>query len=327
MKQQSFAASESSQTGIRPSRRAGAWLLAASMMLPVATTQAQLRAPGAGTAPSLGQAQPQPQPQPQPKAPAQAQPPASRTPDASGRQKVRAVDSIAAVVNNEVITNRELDERVKMVEARMRSQNVAMPPGPEFRKQLLERLILDRAQLQLAKESGLRVDDQMLDRAVAGIAEQNKMTMQEFRNQLERDGMAFARFREEIREEITLQRLREREVDSKIQIAESEVDNAMASNQNANLQMEINIAQVLIRIPENASPEQIDQRRKRAEEAVQQLRNGVDFAKVAATYSDAADGLRGGEIGWRTPDRLPELFVDAVAKSNPGDIAAIKSAN
>lgn len=323
MNQLSFFVPANCRFVAQPSGLARACLLAFGMMLPFSMASAQLRVPGStGPSPSV-----QFPSQPSQAAPAAAPAPARPTAGTPDRQKIRAVDSIAAVVNNEVITNRELDERVKMVEARMRSQNASMPPGPEFRKQLLERLILDRAQLQLAKESGLRVDDQMLDRAVAGIAEQNKMTMQEFRNQLERDGMSFARFREEIREEITLQRLREREIDSKIQISESEIDNAMASIQLADQQNEINIAQVLIRIPENASPEQIGQRRQRAEEALQQLRAGVDFAKVAASYSDAADGLRGGEIGWRTPDRLPELFVDAVAKSAPGDIAAVKSAN
>ena len=143
---------------------------------------------------------------------------------------------------------------------------------------------------------------------------------------LVRDGLSFALFRVEIREEIMLQRLREREVDSKVQVTESELDNFLASNQNAG-RTEINIAQILVRIPENASPEQINQRRQKAEEALQQLRNGADFGKVAATYSDAADALRGGEIGWRTADRLPEVFVEAVANSRPGDVAAIKSAN
>lgn len=295
MKQQSSSATAIRRSPRQPGRVLGGRLLAAVaaaiLVLPAVHAQAQ----GAAAAPA--------------------------------RPKVQAVDSIVAVVNNEVITNRELEDRIKMVEARMRSQNVAMPPRAEFRKQLLERLIVDRAQMQLAKESGIRVDDQMLDRAVAGIAEQNKMNMQEFRNQLERDGMSFSRFREDIREEITLQRLREREVDSKIQISESEIDNFMAESPATAEPTELNIAQILIRIPENASPEQISQRRERAEQAVQQLKGGADFAKVAATFSDSADALRGGEIGWRTPDRLPELFVDSMAKSKPGDIAAVKSAN
>jgi peptidyl-prolyl cis-trans isomerase SurA len=255
------------------------------------------------------------------------QQPAQKTASSnSARAGVQSVDSIAVVVNSDIITNREVDERMAMVASRMKSQGITPPERDAFRKQLLERMIVDRAQVQLAKEVGIRVDDAMLDRAVAGIADQNRMSLQEFRNTLERDGLSFARFREEIREEIILQRVREREVDSKVQVTESELDNFLASNQDSE-RTEVNIAQILVRIPENASPEQINQRRQRAEEALQQLRGGADFAKLAATYSDSSDALRGGEIGWRTADRLPEIFVEAVAKSRPGDVAAIKSAN
>jgi peptidyl-prolyl cis-trans isomerase SurA len=246
------------------------------------------------------------------------------------QRRARVVDTIIAVVNNEVITSQELEARMRMVERRMKNQGLAIPPRAEFQRQLLERLIVDRAQMQLAKETGIRVDDTMLDRAVARIAEQNKMTLQDFRNQLEREGTPFDRFREEIREEIVMQRLREREVDNKIQITESEVDNYLAANTGAAQggQQELNLAQILVRIPENASAEQIAQRRQRAEEALRRLKSGSDFAKVAATYSDASEGLQGGDLGWRTRDRLPQLFIDAVANLNSGDVSPIvKSAN
>lgn len=241
----------------------------------------------------------------------------------------QVVDTIAAVVNNEVITSQELESRVRQVERRMRSQGIAVPPRAEMQKQLLERLIVDRAQIQLARELGIRVDDLTIDRAIARIAEQNKLSLQEFRNQLEREGTPLGRFRDEIREEIIMQRLREREVGNKVQVSESEVDNFLAENKGAlqREQQEINLAQVLVRIPENASAEQIAQRRQRAEEAVKLLTEGRDFANVAATYSDAADGLKGGEIGWRPLERLPQLFVDAVANVNQGELALVKSAN
>ncbi len=240
---------------------------------------------------------------------------------------VRAVDSILVVVNDEVITRQELNERMRMVERRMSNQGAAMPPRAELEKQLLERMIVERAQMQLAKEVGIRVDDALLDRAISRIAEQNKMSLQDFRNQLERDGTPFARFREEIREEITMQRLREREVDNKIQISESEIDNYLGADTGA-AQQEMNLAQILVRIPENASAEQIAQRRQRAEAAMQQLRAGSDFIKVAATYSDANEALKGGELGWRSQDRLPQLFLDAVATLKQGEVSAIvQSAN
>ncbi len=250
-------------------------------------------------------------------------------PAAGAKARVQLADSIVAVVNNEVITSVELNERMRLVENRMKSQGVAMPPHDELQKQLLERLIVDRAQLQLAQETGIRVDDIMLDRAVARIAEQNKMSVQDFRNQLEREGTPFARFRQDIREQIIMQRVREREVDNKIQIAESEVDNYLAIESAATqVQQEFNLAQILVRIPENASAEQIGERRRRAENVLQQVRAGGDFAKLAATYSDSVDALKGGELGWRSQDRLPQLFVDAVANVKQGDVSdVVKSAN
>lgn len=266
-------------------------------------------------------------PVPAPSAPTAAPAPAPAR--ATTAAKSRVVDSIVAVVNNEVITLRELDERVRLVERRLQAQKVAVPPRAELQKQMLERMIVDRAQLQMAREVGIRVDDIMLDRAVARIAEQNKLSLQDFRNQLEREGTPFHRFREEIREEIVKQRLREREVDNKLQIAESEVDNYLAANAGPGAaQPELNLAQILVRIPENASSDQIADRRKRAEEALQQLRSGADFAKVAATFSDAMDGLKGGDLGWRSADRLPQAFIDAVANLQTGEVSGIvKSAN
>ena len=248
---------------------------------------------------------------------------------ASAKQPV-LIDAIVAVVNTEVVTLKELNDRMALIEQRMKRQNMQMPPRDVLQKQLLERMIVTRAQMQLARESGIRIDDIMLDRAVARIAEQNQLSVQSFRDQLERDGLSFARFREEIREEITLQRLREREVDNKLQIADSEVDNylAAAGGKPEASQLELSIAQILVRVPENASPQQIAERRKRAETAVAQLKSGTDFAKVAASFSDAGDALSGGDLGWRSVSRLPQLFVDAVEKMGEGEIAPlVRSAN
>jgi peptidyl-prolyl cis-trans isomerase SurA len=281
-----------------------------------------LKAPGAGAGPRLGGTAASP-------APAAQLPSASAPASTSASQRVRPIDAIVAVVNNEVITAQELETRMQTVEARLRSQGGTVPPRAQFQQQLLERMIVDRAQLQLAKENGLRVDDTLLDAAVARIAEQNNVTLAEMRRKVESDGVSFARFREDIRNEILLQRLREREVDSKVQITESEIDNFLASGGGAAqfAQPEINLAQILVRIPENASAEQIAQRRARAEEALKQLRTGADFAQIAAAYSDATDALKGGDMGWRTLDRLPQLFVDAVAERRDNELVVVKSAN
>jgi peptidyl-prolyl cis-trans isomerase SurA len=248
---------------------------------------------------------------------------------AASKAAPQTVDAIVAVVNTEVITQQELAKRMNDVVQRMRAQKIELPPVAELQKQLLERMILERAEVQLAKENGLSVDDVMLDRAIARIAEQNKLSMADFQKQLAHDQIPYASFREEIRQEMLLQRLREREVDNKIQISESEVDNYIAAESgNKQTTQELDLAQILIRVPENASAEQIAQRAKRAEEAMQQIKSGGNFAAVAAAYSDASDALTGGDMGWRTQDRLPALFVEAVANLNPGQTSSIlKSAN
>ena len=247
----------------------------------------------------------------------------------SKSSKAVVVNSIVVVVNDEVITRKELDERIQSVERRLAAQGTALPNREELQKQLLERMIVDRAQMQLAKENGMRVDDTMLDRSIQRMAEQNKMTVQVFRNQIEKEGTSFAAFREEIRDDIMMQRIREREVDSKIQVTELEIDNFLvAEEKSPNNQQEINLAQILIRIPEKATPEQIAKQQVRAEEALKKIRAGEDFAKISAAYSDAPEALKGGEIGWREQDRLPQLFLDAISKVKVGEVAeGVRSSN
>jgi peptidyl-prolyl cis-trans isomerase SurA len=154
------------------------------------------------------------------------------------------------------------------------------------------------------------------------------MSVQEMRNAMEKEGMAFSAFREEIRNEIIMQRLRENQVDNKVQVSDAEIDTYLQAEQAAaSDRVEVNIAQIMVRIPENSSPEQIAARKARADEVARQLRSGGDFAKIAATYSDSSDALSGGAIGWRDPDRLPPIFADALSKIKPGQITpVIKSA-
>jgi len=246
------------------------------------------------------------------------------------KQQPVLVDTIIAVVNSEVITLKELEDRLKLIERRMQREKIQMPARDVLKGQLLERMIVNRAQMQLAKESGIRIDDIMLDRSVARIAEQNNLSIQSFRDQLEKDGIPFSRFREEIREEITLQRLREKEVDNKLQISESEIDNFLAASagKTQGAEDEINIAHILVRVPENASAQQIADRRQRAETAMTQLKSGGDFAKIAASFSDASDAMAGGLIGWRSQSRLPQLYVEVTEKLAPNEVSAVvRSAN
>jgi peptidyl-prolyl cis-trans isomerase SurA len=239
------------------------------------------------------------------------------------------LDRIVAIVNDEAITARELDQRAQVALKQMAQQGAPTPAQPIVENQVLERMIGDRVQLQFAKESGMRVDDAELDRAIGRIAEQNKLSSQGLRDALERDGVPYAKFREDIRSEILMARLREREVDNKMVITESEIDNFLAGEQQQDGRGdEVDLSHILVVVPERASPEQVQARRARAEEALGQLTKGVDFRQVAASFSDAPDALQGGTMGWRASDRLPTIFHDALKNMKPGDVSELlRSAN
>ncbi len=246
------------------------------------------------------------------------------------RPRIVLADRIVAVVNDEVITMHELAERLRLARNQLERQNVTPPPDDVLERQILERLIVDRAQLQFARENAIRIDDAQLDRTVGRIAEENRMTMSQFRDVLERDGIPFAKFREDVRNDILISRVREREVDSRVAISDGEVDNFIAQSGNSGdaAAGEINLAQILVRVPENATPEQLAERRKRADEALAQLRGGADFARVSAAFSDSPEALAGGILGYRARDRLPELFLESVAALRNGEVGAvIKSPN
>lgn len=233
------------------------------------------------------------------------------------------VDRIVAVVNSEVITAQQLRARVEQAERQLRRQGVQLPPADVLERQLLERLIVENAQLQLARETSLRVDDATLTRAIERIASNNRLGVDELRATLERDGVSWSRFRDEIRTEILLTRLREREIDSRIVVTDAEIDNFLANNPDAFSGEEFEVAHILLRAPEGATPAQIDALRARAESVLARLRSGEDFARVAAEVSDAPDGISGGSLGWRSRDRLPALFADAVRDMRPGDTSPL----
>ena len=239
-------------------------------------------------------------------------------------QRNALVDRIVAVVNKEVITATELAERVGYAERQLRRQGIPLPERAAFERQILEHLILEKAQLQLAADSGLRVDELQLDRAVQRIVEANKTSLPEFRRALEADGVSFERFRADVRKQILLTRLREREVDDRVQVSDGEIDiflevnKAVAANA-----VEYNVAHILVRIPEQASPERIAQARARAEQARAEAVAGGDFGRLAATLSDAGDALQGGALGWRAPSRLPELFADTLKSMQPGEVSPV----
>jgi len=242
----------------------------------------------------------------------------------SRRAQPIEIDRVVAVVNDEAITAHELGTKLDVIARQMAARNVQMPPRETLEKQVLERLITDRVQLQLAKETGLRIADVELDTALRRIAENNRLSMADFRAAIERDGIAWTRFREDIRDELTLSRLREREVDSRIAITDGEIDNYLANpDQGEEDNPEVQLAHIVIRVPEQASPDQLMRLGARAQGALDEVRRGGDFAKVAAATSDAADASSGGAMGTRPLDRLPELYADAVRKLKPGETSEV----
>ena len=234
------------------------------------------------------------------------------------------VDRVVAVVNKDVITLTELAQGTERAAAELRRQRIAAPERAVLERQVLQRLVLDKAQLQLAESTGMRVDELQLDRAVQRIAQNNGLALAEFRRALERDGVDFERFRAELRQQILLSRLREREVDDRVQVSETEIDAYLeeyqASLANA---VEYDVAQILVRVPEQARPEQVEQARARAARVRDEARAGVDFARLAASDSDAGDALQGGALGWRAPGRLPELFAEALRDMQPGAVSEL----
>ena len=240
---------------------------------------------------------------------------------AGAASRAVGIDRIVAVVNSEVITAQELKLRIDQAVRQLKRQGVDLPPAEVLERQMLERLIVERAQLQLARDTSLRVDEATLERAIARIAENNKLGLDQLRATLEKDGVSWNSFRDQIRTEILLTRLREREVDNKVVVTDAEVDNFLASNPDAFSNEEYLVSHVLLGAPERAAPEQIERLRARAEAVMARLRSGEDFARVAAATSDAPDAVSGGSLGWRKLDRVPALFADAVRTLKPGEVS------
>ena len=244
---------------------------------------------------------------------------------AAGKSNGVEIDRIVAVVNEDVITRHELNERLATVRQQLKKQGTSLPSAAELEKQVLERMIMEMLQLQFAKETGIRVDDAQLDKALGRIAQQNNFaSLADFRAKLIKDGVDFKKFREEIRAEIISSRLPEREVESKLVVSDSEIENYLLNQtKQAGKGEELELAHILLLLPEQASADKIQAVRRRAEQALAQLQGGTKFAQVAAGFSDAQDALQGGTIGWRSSDRIPAIFLDALQKMQPGEISPV----
>lgn len=235
-----------------------------------------------------------------------------------------SIGQIAAVVNDAVITRHELDERVSAAVRQLQKQGTPLPARAELTRQVLESMIMSLLQMQYARETGLRVSDEQVDKAIRNIAQENSFSSpDQFRASLEKQGVDFRKFREDIRAEIVSAQLRDREVNSKVVVSDSEVDNYLSTAAGQDKGLEYHLAHIFVVIPEQASAEKVQASQKRANDALAQLRNGADFAQVAAGFSDAKDGLQGGDLGWHPASQFPASFRDILQKMRPGDVSPV----
>ena len=240
---------------------------------------------------------------------------------ASAQAARRSGDYIVAVVNQELVTNSEVQQRLQRAEQEAASNNTRLPDRDTLMRELLDQLIDERAQLGAARDSGVRVDEAEIDRAVTNVAAQNKITVVQLRERLRTEGMEFARFRSSLRDQILLERIREREVQGRIRINDADIESWLAEQREKNgAATEYNIAQILLSVPENATPAVVTQRRQQGVALLQRLRGGEDFTTLVREASDAGKD-RGGELGLRRADKLPDLFVEAVGPLRVGEVA------
>lgn len=286
----------------------------AAMAVPAA---AQLKAPGAGRATGIFVPQSS-------DVTAPASQPKLGVPQAGEQKRSQLVDEVVAVVNNSVITRRELLDRADEIEGQLRAAGRPVPPRADLLGEVLERLVMERVQTQAAQDAGIRVTDQEIDRAIESVAQQNRMNATELRRRVEASGMTWTKYRDELRKQVQVIRLREREVDSKVQVYDGEIDNFLAARggqSGATGPTEYNVAQILVRVPENASDAQKQAQRAKADGLLKQAQGGADFAQLAQASSEGPEAAQGGAMGFREIGRLPALFANSVVDLQPGAVA------
>lgn len=232
------------------------------------------------------------------------------------------LDKIVAVVEDDVILDRELEREVAAVMQRIEAGNAAVPPSFILRKQVLERMIIDKLQRQLAERAGITVSEEMLNSQATEIARRNNMNAQEFRAELESQGISYQSFLDNMRNEIIINQLRGREIGGRIKVTDREVEHYMETQDKIGDEaIQYHLGHILIAVQEAASAQEIQKARAKADELVEKLRAGEDFAEAAMSHSDSGNALKGGDLGWRAMGDIPTMFADEVGKMSPGDIA------
>ncbi len=249
---------------------------------------------------------------------------AIRLPGDSGSGRVVPIDRIVAVVNDDVIVQSELDYRLNIIRKRLRKANTRVPEPKVLARRVLEKMIIDKLQLQLARRTGIRVSDELLNRTIRNIARRNGMTLKAFRQVLKKEGIPFAEFRENIRKEMIIARLQQRNIRSRIRVSKQEIERFLAGQKNfGRRRTRFKISHILVAVPEAASPEQIRRAREKALSLRKQILAGGDFAELAVISSDGPRALDGGNLGWMRPAQIPPLFARALRGMQAGQISPV----
>ncbi len=235
----------------------------------------------------------------------------------------RAADYIVVVVNSEPITNNEVRLKLLRTEQQLQQRGAQMPPRAELLREVLERMISDKAQLQAAQAAGIKIEENAITGAVETVAQQNQITVAELMRRLKTDGIETSQFRSDLRDELMVRKLRQREVDSRINVSEQDIDQYLRDEAKPSqaATQGLNLGEILIAVPENATPAQVTTLQAKAQQVLERARAGGDFAALATEFSNSASRTTGGEMGLRSVDRYPPLFVDATAKLRAGELA------
>ncbi len=240
------------------------------------------------------------------------------------KAQIEQLDQVIAVVNNDVITSTELKKRIRRILAQLKTRKNRLPPKNVLYRQILEQLITQRLQLQFAKRASVIIGDENVNSVIQRIASENKLTLAEFKDVLDRDGIKYSEFRENIKNEITISQLRKRRVENTIVVTNQEIETELRNQKNNKaLSDEFHLAHILIATPEAATPSQIQEAQQKAQQVIAQLNIGADFAETAAAHSNGQNALKGGDLGWRQAAQLPSIFTDKVVKLEAGQITGL----
>lgn len=238
----------------------------------------------------------------------------------SAMAAVVPLDRIVAVVNDDAIMQSQLERRVNQARGQLQASNIPMPPQRALERQVLDRMIVEQIELQMAENAKLSVDETQLNSTMRGIAQNNGMTLDEFASMLEKQGQTLADVREQVRRELLIRQVQQSQVASKITVSDREVDRFLEqSGQNSNVSY--HLAQILVAVPQSPTPDQVSQAQAKAQDLYRQLQGGADFQQLAVTESDDAQALQGGDLGWRPAAQIPSIFADVIPELSKGEVS------